>query len=118
MIELPIIHISASLRQKLVLIFMVDISHMTHINLQTKLELSAPCHEDVHGNKDIALFFYEFRYEIEVDVSFMLRLCYPGENFSGNIRWYKYYVFGHYPSSLLYPKTPSCLFFKKQRSGD
>jgi hypothetical protein len=31
---------------------------------------------------------------------------------------YKYYVFGHYPSSCLYLKTPSCLFFKIQRFGD
>jgi hypothetical protein len=30
---------------------------------------------------------------------------------------YKYYVFGHYPSSCLYLKTWSCLFFKTQRFG-
>jgi hypothetical protein len=31
---------------------------------------------------------------------------------------YKYYDFGHYPSSCLYLETPSCLFFKTQRFGD
>jgi hypothetical protein len=31
---------------------------------------------------------------------------------------YKYYVVGHYPSSRLYLKTQSCLFFKKQGFGD
>jgi hypothetical protein len=35
-----------------------------------------------------------------------------------NYEKYKYYVFGHYPSSCLYLKTPSCLFFKTQRFGD
>jgi hypothetical protein len=34
------------------------------------------------------------------------------------VHWYKYYVFGHFPSSYLYPKTLSCLFFKAQRFGD
>jgi hypothetical protein len=32
--------------------------------------------------------------------------------------FYKYYVSGHYPSSYLYLKTPSCLFFKTQSFGD
>jgi hypothetical protein len=31
---------------------------------------------------------------------------------------YKCYVVGHYLSSCLYLKTPSCLFFKTQRFGD
>jgi hypothetical protein len=31
---------------------------------------------------------------------------------------YKYYVSEHYPSSCLYLKTPSCLFFKTQSFGD
>jgi hypothetical protein len=30
----------------------------------------------------------------------------------------RYYVVGHYPSSCLYLKSPSCLFFKTQRFGD
>jgi hypothetical protein len=34
------------------------------------------------------------------------------------VHQYKYYVSGHYPSSCLYLKTPSCLFFKTQRFGD
>jgi hypothetical protein len=34
------------------------------------------------------------------------------------VRWYKYYVSGHYPSSCLYLKTRYCLFFKTQRFGD
>jgi hypothetical protein len=32
--------------------------------------------------------------------------------------WYKYYVVGHYPSSCLYPKTSSCLFFKKHNVSE
>jgi hypothetical protein len=34
--------------------------------------------------------------------------------------WYinKYYVSGHYPSSCLYLKTPSCFSFKTRRFGD
>jgi hypothetical protein len=31
---------------------------------------------------------------------------------------YKYNVFGHYPSSCLYLKALSCLFFKTQRFRD
>jgi hypothetical protein len=31
---------------------------------------------------------------------------------------YKHYVFGHYPLSCLYLKTPSYLFFKMQRFID
>jgi hypothetical protein len=34
------------------------------------------------------------------------------------VRQYKYYIFGHYPSSRLYLKTASCLFFKTRRFGD
>jgi hypothetical protein len=30
------------------------------------------------------------------------------------VHQYKYYVFGLYPSSCLYPKTQSCLFFITQ----
>jgi hypothetical protein len=30
---------------------------------------------------------------------------------------YKYYVSGHYPSSCLYLKTPSYVYFKTQRYG-
>jgi hypothetical protein len=34
------------------------------------------------------------------------------------ILYCKYYVVGHYPSSCLYLKTPSSLFFETQRFGD
>jgi hypothetical protein len=34
------------------------------------------------------------------------------------VHYYKYYVLGHNPSSCLYLKTPSYLFFKKQRFGE
>jgi hypothetical protein len=34
------------------------------------------------------------------------------------VLYYKYYVFGPYPSSCLYLKKPSCSFFKTRRFGD
>jgi hypothetical protein len=34
------------------------------------------------------------------------------------IKMYKSYISGHYPSSYLYLKTPSSLYFKTQRFGD